>query len=281
MYWFGHVIAMILITMTTERFITICFPHQTKISLEKKKLIRIMLCLSLFCVCLDAHFWWTYSIYTFPKNNVQTTFPDFTVTQFTLVNSTDVDVNINNHTIETGSTKDFYQKCSYGDSKYKEFENKYWPWINVAFYAIIPFLSITTMNILLLARLMYSVYERKKNLGQNSSTFSIGSSSLLLISAGLLYLCCTGPIGIYHSYQHIWYVTLTHVDNPEQEAYRSLWRSILENMSYLTNALNLLVYCISGSMFRKELVLMFKCKTVESVMNSSRSKSMSSLNTAV
>ena len=72
-----------------------------------------MLYLSVFCACLDTHFWWTYTIYTFPKTNVQTMFPDFTVSQFTFVNSTDIDVNINNHTIKNESTEDFYQKCSY------------------------------------------------------------------------------------------------------------------------------------------------------------------------
>ena len=63
-FWNGHSIAMILVTMTTKRFIQICFPHQTRINLEKKNLVRILLVLILFCACLNGHFWWTYSLYT-------------------------------------------------------------------------------------------------------------------------------------------------------------------------------------------------------------------------
>ena len=216
---------MILITMTTERFITICFPHQTRFSLDKKKLLQIMLCLSLFCACLDAHFWWTYSIHTFENNIVQTVTSNSTYNLFESFNLTDFTGNFSNQN-EISITMDFYKKCTYVDSKYKKFVYKYWPWLNLVFYAAIPFVSISTMNILLLSRLLYSVYERKKNLGQNSNSFSTGGSSLLLISAGLPYLCCTGPIGTYHIYEHIWRVTGAHVNNPEQEAYRSLWRSI-------------------------------------------------------
>ena len=175
---------------------------------------------------------------------------------------------------------DFYTKCSYEDSDFKKRVYGNRQWINLLFYALIPFVSITTMNLILLARLLYSVHQRKKNLEQNVNSFSIGGSSLLLISAGLLYVVCTGPIGIYHIYMHIWTVNRTFSDNPEKVAFTSFWRSILENMSYLTNALSFVVYCISGSRFREEFISMVRCNSTAAEQQTiSSTKSMSSLNT--
>ena len=271
---------MILVTMTTERFIQICFPHQTRINLEKKNLVRILLALILFCACLNGHFWWTYSLYTEDVRNYENPtglIRNSTVSFGVLFNSSNF--GLDNENVDKVFV-DFYTKCSYEDSDFKKRVYGNWQWINLLFYALIPFVSITTMNLILLARLLYSVHQRKKNLGQNVNSFSIGGSSLLLISAGLLYLFCTGPIGIYHIYMHIWTVNRTFSDNPEKAAFTSFWRSILENMSYLTNALSFVVYCISGSRFRKEFISMVRCNsTVSEQQTLSSTKSMSSLNT--
>ena len=62
-YWNGQTTAMVLITMTTERFITISFPHKTKISITKKKLASFLLILSFCAACLTSHFWWTFSLH--------------------------------------------------------------------------------------------------------------------------------------------------------------------------------------------------------------------------
>ena len=282
LYWNGQTTAMVLIVMTLERFVTICFPYQKIMTITKKKLACILLCLSFCIACLTSHFWWTYSLYE--QNDLVSQIALPTTPVYSRLVSEEVDFqdqeNVTNSFITITKLV-----CSYREFQHRRFLNKYWPWINLAFYSLIPFFIISALNLLLLTKLTYSVYERKRNLGQVANSFKIGGSSLLLISAGLLYLFCTGPIAIYHIYKHIW--RESHAEepyNPELQAYRSLWRSVLENISYLTNALNLLVYCISGSRFRRELILMMTCKTATSegkYFNRAISKSASSLNTSI
>ena len=274
-FWNGQTTALVLIVMTTERFITISFPHQTRISITKKKLAGLLVMLSFCAACLTSHYWWTYSLYE--QNNY---FSTDSLAATTI--STDLISNAANLTQQEKVTVSFVQvilKCSYQNSNYIEFISQYWTWINLAVYSIIPFLIITTLNLLLLIRLSISVYERKRRLGQVANTFTIGGSSLLLISAGLLYLFCTGPIAVYHIFNHIWRQNHnSELVSEEVQAQRVLIRAILENISYLTNALNILVYCISGSRFRKELILMLKCKASGSerkILNNTRSKSTS------
>ena len=277
-YWNGQTTALVLIVMTTERFITISFPHQTRISITKKKLACLLLILSFCAACLTSHYWWTFSLYK-QNNNLSTN--SLVITTI----PTDLVLHAGNFTQKENTTVSFNLKCSYQNSNYIEFASQYWPWINLAVYSLIPFFIITTLNLLLLIRLSISVYDRKKRLGQVANTFTIGGSSLLLISAGLLYLFCTGPIAVDHIFDHTW----KHHDNPELvsaevQAQRSLKRFVLENISYLTNALNILVYCVSGSGFRKELILMLKCRPTNSErkpLNKTLCRSVSSLTTSV
>ena len=307
-YWNGQTTALVLIVMTTERFITISFPHQTRISITKKKLACLLLMLSFCAACLTSHYWWTFSLYK-QNNNLSTNSLAITTISTDLVSyagnliqqekvtvsfvisleittiSTDFLSHAGNFTQKENTTVSFNLKCSYQNSNYIEFISQYWTWINLAVYSLIPFFIITTLNLLLLIRLSISVYERKRRLGQVANTFTIGGSSLLLISAGLLYLFCTGPIAVFHIFDHTW----SHRDNSqlvsaEVQAQRVLIRSVLENISYLTNALNILVYCISGSRFRKELILMLKCKTPSSErkpLNKALCRSVSSLTTSL
>ena len=256
-FWNGQTTALVLIVMTTERFITISFPHQTRISITKKKLACFLIMLSFCAACLTSHYWWTYSLYE-QHNYLSADFLAITTISPDLVSYT---VNLTQQENVTISFVQVIHKCSYQNSNYIEFISQYWTWINLAVYSIIPFLIIITLNLLLLIRLSISVYERKKRLGQMANTFTIGGSSLLLISAGLLYLFCTGPIAVFHIFNHVWRQHHnSQLVSDEVQAQRVLMRAILENISYLTNALNILVYCISGSRFRKELILMLKCK---------------------
>ena len=252
-FWNGQTTALVLIVMTTERFITISFPHQTRISISKKKLACFLIMLSFCAACLTSHYWWTYSLYE--QNNYLSTDPlAATTTISTDLFSFRSTVNLTQQEKVTVSCVQVILKCSYQNSNYIEFISQYWPWINLAVYSIIPFLIITTLNLLLLIRLSISIYERKKRLGQVANTFTIGGSSLLLISAGLLYLFCTGPIAVFHIFNHVWRQhDNSQLVSDDVQAQRVLMRVILENISYLTNALNILVYCISGSRFQKRI----------------------------
>ena len=179
--------------------------------------------LSFCAACLTSHYWWTFSLYEL-KNYVST--DSLSITAI----STDLVAHAKNFTRKENLNFSVLQlklKCSYQNSNYMELVSQYWPWINLAVYSIIPFLIITTLNLLLLIRLSISVCQRKKRLGQVANSFTIGGSSLLLISAGLLYLFCTGPIAVYHIFDHAW----RHHDNSQLvsmkiQAQRLLIRSI-------------------------------------------------------
>ena len=251
---------------------------------------------AIFCTCLNMHFWWTYAIYPFPVTdngqiasnhcsddttttpgpteshfpaNENTSFPDKGSLPFLLGNidsslgrflwNSDNTTSLPFNTVSIGCSKVEY--FCIGDSRYHTFLSGVWHWINLSFYSLIPFVSISLMNLSLAATVLWAIYKRKRNLNlsQGGGTTAMGGSSILLVSAGILYLICTGPMAVFHFYEDSWlHNRYSQPLDLETEAYRRLWRAILENISYLTNALNFLVYCVSGSRFRKEFALMMK-----------------------
>lgn len=213
----GQLVAWILIVMTMERFIPVCFPHQTLINMTKRKLVYILIAVGMFLFLLNCHYFFTYKLrYNSKRENIL---------------------------------------CDFRASVPDEFRTIYWPAINVAFYSAIPFVAITIMNLGILVKVTYSNIIAKKNLGQARSATVAGSLGALLVTSSLLFLFSTAPIAIFHGFEGVW-LSAHHVTTQEQEAYRNLWRSVLENISYFNHSLNFYLYCISGSRFRREFLKM-------------------------
>jgi len=131
---------------------------------------------------------------------------------------------------------------------YVSFFNKTWPWIDLATFALLPFIIITSCNIFII----YSLYRRRLKFGQRNLDRSL--INFLLISS-ILFIICNFPVSItlvIYPYISSNYSKKEHYDEV------AFVFDILRLPSYLSLALNFYLYYYSSSIFRQQAVLLFK-----------------------
>jgi hypothetical protein len=156
--------------------------------------------------------------------------------------------------------------CTYSDGPYADFFLGPWYYIDLIVYTGIPFLGITFCNVHITSQIFGSKRKRQalqdsKVDKENKDVISI-ATILLVVSTVFIFL--TLPVQIY-------YIIVYSVDyNRYYGSSRHTWArlnlifysAIL--LSYLNNAMNFILYCLSGTQFRnlfiKELKKRF-CKS--------------------
>ena len=82
-------------------------------------------------------------------------------------------------------------------SKYSVFLKKYWPWISLAFYSLIPFIILILTSIAIIVKIVHSNYVRKHNMNTTEGAIKLTSITLTLLSVSFVLLITTGPVVIY------------------------------------------------------------------------------------
>ena len=144
---------------------------------------------------------------------------------------------------------------------YMKFWIKIWPILVFTLYSILPIVCITTCNILLVKELA----KRKNPLGattfdsrQSSKQRNEKSLTRMLIVISLYFTTISLPTCIYLNVE-----SYIFSDKSAQDiATRRLAWAIVSLIMYSNNTINFILYCVSGSLFRKELKQMcLKIKT--------------------
>ena len=81
-------------------------------------------------------------------------------------------------------------------SKYKLFLTKYWPWITLAFYSLIPFIILITTSTAIIIKIIHSNYERRRNMNAREGV-RMTNVTLTLLSVSFVFMVATGPVVIY------------------------------------------------------------------------------------
>ena len=127
-----------------------------------------------------------------------------------------------------------------------------WTWIDFTFYSLGPFTLILLGNIGILIKLTYVRYRQKRS---NISTgVKITSMTAILLVISFMYLVTTAPISIYLIIINAgWFDDVS----PYTEAGVNLAWAVVNMLNYINNAINFILYCVSGPRFRRELLSHF------------------------
>ncbi|KAK7501804.1 hypothetical protein BaRGS_00006890 [Batillaria attramentaria] len=140
------------------------------------------------------------------------------------------------------------------------YAHKIWPWIDSVIYCYGPLACLIIFNILILRQVKSSRAFQSKMAGTEAADKAQGSSSkmsdaelqvtrmLLLVTS--TFLVCVGPMAfIIVAERYFWFPS-----TPQEFATRYFVRTIFNNLDYTNHALNFFLYCVSGRRFRQELV---------------------------
>ncbi|XP_013417727.1 growth hormone secretagogue receptor type 1-like [Lingula anatina] len=207
----------LLMAVTVERFLAVCFPFRVKqlctIDVAKVTIVTIVAVLSL----VNCHFFWTMG---------------------------DVEYVIGNKT--------YTQRCTYADVKYYAFMTKIWPWIDFCIFSLIPLTLMLLCNISITVGLGRSYYRRKHLPLQGdhpASDVRMTTMTAMLMALSIVFIVTTVPIAAYLIGQREW----TKNADSHTIAKLSLAWAIVNILQYSNNACNFLLYCLSGPRFRKAL----------------------------
>ena len=145
------------------------------------------------------------------------------------------------------------QKCSSIDESYSNFFRSVWSWMDLCMFCLIPFVVIVFGNSIILFKLFQrSRTSNKQNKNQETRQgrhHHQSSMTAMLCTLNTVFFITTLPISIYNIGYTYWY----SITDPKVIAKLELWWSVVNMLMYTNNALNFLLYSLSGSRFRKEL----------------------------
>ena len=151
------------------------------------------------------------------------------------------------------------ERCISVHDEYAEFFINVWTLIDLGMFCLVPFSVIVVGNICILAKLMKSQrrlstvslrHDETRIRRRSSSGSGRGISSLtaMLLVLNTVFLITTLPISIYNIGYNYW----RQKGDPQTIASLELWWAIVNMLMYANNCVNFLLYCLSGTRFRKE-----------------------------
>ncbi|KAL8596485.1 hypothetical protein ACOMHN_044023 [Nucella lapillus] len=253
-YFTIHLDVLVLLAMTVDRFIVVKFPLKAQGWCTPKSAIKVITGLGIFSFALNFQIFF------------------------------------NRRLIPSGNADDPLM-CWYPAGDIRNFVEKIYTIIDATIYSFIPFLSLLTLNLLIIRQLRHANKFSKqftenrdtkklskansaelKTEGVSSSAYGkmdsnkdggIGTVRKSMTSANInvmfllvtfTFLLLTSPIVIVLMYgRHSWQPKT----NVERAKFR-LTMAFVDNMMFSNHAINFLLYCISGRRFRQELGKLFQ-----------------------
>ena len=222
--------AWILIVVTLERVISAWFPHNAKTLCTKKWAISLLVAVAVFILLLNAHLLYgMVFIYSVTKDGRQ-------------------DV----------------EKCIEINEDYRNFFNVSWPWIDFCAFCFIPFTVLVIGNALILfkvlkshrkvkSRVVPSIHSGNRATATSKHVSKQSSMTAMLFTLNVVFLLSTSPISIYNIGYPYWSENVS----AHKIAQLDFWWAIVNMLMYMNNSLNFLLYCLSGTKFRREVVQIF------------------------
>ena len=216
--WFLSFIAI-------DRLISIKFPLWAKTHCSRKLAAIIGMSLIVTVSLIDSHMLWV--LY---KENVY------------------IYSNISNSTIL------LEVKCSASSPEYAIFLNQFWPALVLLLYSIIPILCLISCNIMLFRHLSVRVIKRQARktigIGKKQDRKDFRSLTKMLVVVCLFFIIISVPVCLYLVVEPY----LFDSTSPHSIAKRKLTFAVVKVFLYCNNTFNFVLYCLSGSLFRKELI---------------------------
>ena len=137
------------------------------------------------------------------------------------------------------------------------FLNEIWPWLDLVVFSVIPIIIIIGCNVIIITKLLQARKIRQDTMKVTTDDDS-SSITTMLVGISVTFILTTVPIALYFIGEYGWpYETA-------DDRYNTLTAYAVTNLFYyLSNSTNFLIYCISGSRFRRALVAVLCCRDME------------------
>ena len=142
-------------------------------------------------------------------------------------------------------------------------ERVIWPWVDACLYSFLPLLVISTLNGLIIQKVVAARKDRKKMSGQGQDrrqTQVDGGVKLtiMLLAISFTFLVTTVPINILLIALNVYLPKDLPI--PEYAKY-TLLQTVVALLMYTNHSINFFLYCVTGQKFREHLRTLFCDKT--------------------
>lgn len=208
--------AWMLIAVTLERITAVWYPYKTRNKCSRKNAAILAIMILIVVLGLNSHFLYGY--------------------------------------VSEISANAEGRNCVRINDSYSVFINTVWSWIDLCVFCLIPFTVIVVGNSLIVYKVFKSRRKAKPKLIPKNSALCRKdkrqtSMTTILVTLNTVFLLTTLPISVYN----IGHVDWSSTSNQLTIARLELWWAIVNMLMYTSNALNFLLYSVSGSHFRREV----------------------------
>lgn len=215
-----HFSAWVLVLVTLSRFLSVCFPLKAKTICTRKK-SKLSICVAFVAILVvNLH--------------------ELIARQFQ-----------NNYVSGPNGTFTVKIICGHISSGYAEFFKNIWPWIDLGISSGVPFAVIIVCNSCIVWKVIVSHRFGKKALTRVNRIQDrrVSSMTVVLLVLNTVFLVTTAPSRIFLIGSPAWHEEAT----PHKEAVLQLFWALVNLLMYMNNAVNFILYCVSGTQFRNEL----------------------------
>lgn len=233
-YYLHQLASWTLILLTIERSVAVCCPLRCRELCSKRRILLSWCCIAVILFAANSFF----------------------LVGFDLLPEAENGRSGNDTTTDAVVTYVCYVR-----SEWSHFFEDQWCWIDAFLGDFFPFAAVLIGNIVTVTKIKHS---RKARLGQlNSATRlkeKMASTTAMLISVSFLFLLLTLPIDafiIYYAYSG------TAAFSDRDQAIYDFGYAVVTMLYYTNNALDFLMYLVSGRKFRQALLETFlPCRQV-------------------
>ncbi|KAK6186501.1 hypothetical protein SNE40_008530 [Patella caerulea] len=213
----------LIIAVTVERFIVVCFPFKANGMCNVSRARKVIVLLIVIMFSINLHFLFTVELVTTPVDGKN------------IVN------------------------CE-AAAPFPVLVDQAWPWVDAIIYSFVPFVTITVLNILIIRQVLkaHGSRERLQNFGdrrvlETRRQMSEVTSKLtaMLLTVSFTFLLTTLPMNITLIVTYFWNKEDRELENT---AKFHLVKTITELLMYVNHSMNFFLYCATGRKFRQQVL---------------------------
>jgi hypothetical protein len=214
----------IIVAVTVERYIAVCFPLQANIMCNTKRALFVIFAIFALILTINLHFLWTVKVVEFKEfgENVK--------------------------------------KCTEGEHYNDLF--RIWPWVDAFIYSFLPFILIMSLNFLIIRQVFIAHRDREQFLTNDSKRRTSSQDTgykitIMLLTISFAFLLTTLPMVICMIIGAI----VQQETDLQVIAQMTLASTITEYLMYINHSMNFFLYCATGQKFRHQLYRLACWKT--------------------
>ncbi len=127
----------------------------------------------------------------------------------------------------------------------------------LVFYNILSFIAMLICNVIIIVSVVRAQRVRSQLSSASSSNHGLSCMTLMLMGVSIWFLITTTPLSVLYLLHPEINISVYLTEDIQ------VMKKIFYMMMYMNHCFNFLCYCISGTVFRKEVYKMFQCKRLD------------------